>query len=139
MSLLQQLSDAMAAFYNATLEIGVSSNVTTFTLSDFSRTFKPAGTAAATVGSDHAWGSHHFVMGDAVKGGDFYGAFPDLAVGGNLDADSGAAARGRWIPTSSVDQYASTLALWFGLSHSDLPIVFPNIGRFATPDLGFMM
>jgi uncharacterized protein (DUF1501 family) len=139
MSLLQQLSDAMAAFYNSTIELGVSSKVTTFTLSDFSRTFKPAGTVAATVGSDHAWGAHHFVMGDAVKGGDFYGAFPDLAVGGSQDADSGAGARGRWIPTSSVDEYASTLALWYGLSPTDLPLAFPNIGRFATSDLGFMM
>jgi uncharacterized protein (DUF1501 family) len=138
-SLLQQLSDAMAAFYNATLELGVSSQVTTFTLSDFSRTFKPAGAAVATVGSDHAWGSHHFVMGDSVKGRDFYGTFPDLAVGGNQDADSGANARGRWIPTTSVDEYASTLALWYGLSNSDLPLAFPNIGRFAMSNLGFMM
>jgi uncharacterized protein (DUF1501 family) len=138
-SLLQQLSDAMAAFYNATRELGVSSQVTSFTLSDFSRTFKPAGSAAATVGSDHAWGSHHFVMGDSVKGGDFYGMFPDLAVGGSQDADSGAGARGRWIPTTSVDEYAATLALWYGLANTDLPLAFPNIGRFATTNLGFMM
>jgi len=138
-TLLQQLGDAMSAFYRATLELGVSNKVTTFTLSDFSRTFKPAGTAAATVGSDHAWGSHQFVLGDSVAGGDFYGAFPDLAVGGNQDADSGTGARGRWIPTSSVDEYASTLALWFGLSNSDLGLVFPNIGRFPTTNLGFML
>ena len=138
-SLLQQLSDAMAAFYNATLELGVSSQVTSFTLSDFSRTFKPAGNAAATVGSDHAWGSHHFVMGDSVKGGDFYGTFPDLAVGGSQDADSGTGARGRWIPTTSVDEYAATLAQWYGLSSTDLPLAFPNIGRFTTTNLGFMM
>lgn len=139
MSLLQQLGDAMAAFYRATLELGVSSKVTTFTLSDFSRTFKPAGTAAATVGSDHAWGSHQFIMGDSVMGGDFYGSFPDLVLGGNQDTDSGAGARGRWIPTTSVDEYASTLALWYGLSSSDLTIAFPNIGVFATSNLGFMM
>jgi uncharacterized protein (DUF1501 family) len=139
MSLLQQLNDAMVAFYKATVELGVSSKVTTFTLSDFSRTFTPAGTVATTVGSDHAWGSHHFVMGDSVAGGAFYGAFPDLMVGGNQDADSGASARGRWIPTTSVDEYASTLALWYGLSGSDLAIVFPNIGKFATSNLGFMM
>ena len=138
-SLLQQLGDAMAAFYRATVELGVSSDVTTFTLSDFSRTFKAAGTVAATVGSDHAWGSHQFIMGDSVMGGDFYGTFPDLVVGGNQDADSGSGARGRWIPTSSVDEYASTLALWYGLSNSDLAVVFPNIGIFATSNLGFMM
>lgn len=137
-SLLGQLSAAMSAFYNATAEMGVSGNVTTFTLSDFSRTFTPAGTAPATAGSDHAWGSHHFVMGDSVLGGDFYGAFPDLVVGGNQDTDSGSGARGRWIPTSSVDEYAATLATWYGLSASDLSIVFPNIGQFATSNLGFM-
>jgi uncharacterized protein (DUF1501 family) len=137
--LMQQLSDAMAAFYNATLELGVSSQVTTFTLSDFSRTFKPAGSAAATVGSDHAWGSHHFVMGDAVKGREFYGTFPDLAVGGNQDADSGSGARGRWIPNTSVDEYAARLASWYGLSNTDLPLAFPNIGRFAMANLDFMM
>ncbi len=137
-SLLAQLSNAMAAFYNATVELGVSTKVTTFTLSDFSRTYKPAG-VGATVGSDHAWGSHHFIMGDSVKGGDFFGSFPDLVVGGNQDTDTGTGARGRWIPTSSVDEYASTLALWYGLSPSDLQIVFPNIGRFATTNLGFMI
>lgn len=138
-SLLGQLSAAMAAFYNATVELQMSQKVTTFTLSDFSRTYKPAGTDPATIGSDHAWGSHHFVMGDSVRGGDFYGAFPDLIVGGNQDTDTGTAARGRWIPTASVDEYASTLALWYGLSMPDLTIVFPNIGRFATNNLGFMM
>ena len=138
LSLLQQLGDAMKAFYNATVELGVSSRVTTFTLSDFSRTFKPAGTAAATVGSDHAWGSHQFIMGDAVLGGDLYGTFPDLIPGGNQDVDSGTGARGRWIPTSSVDEFASTLALWYGLPPSDLSVVFPNIGSFPTSNLGFM-
>jgi uncharacterized protein (DUF1501 family) len=138
MSLLQQLDQAMKAFYNATLELGVSTRVTTFTLSDFSRTFKPAGTAAATVGSDHAWGSHQFIMGDSVLGGDLYGTFPDLIPGGNQDVDSGTGARGRWIPTSSVDEFASTLALWYGLPTSDLSVVFPNIGSFPTSNLGFM-
>jgi uncharacterized protein (DUF1501 family) len=138
MSLLQQLGAAMKAFYNATIELGVSSKVTTFTLSDFSRTFKPAGTVAATVGSDHAWGSHQFIMGDSVIGGNLYGTFPDLVLGGNQDVDSGSGARGRWIPTASVDEYASTLALWYGLPVSDLSIVFPNIGSFSTSNLGFM-
>ena len=136
--LLLQLSDAMLAFYKATGELGVSNKVTTFTLSDFSRTFVPAGANVNAVGSDHAWGSHHFVMGDAVAGGRFYGQFPDLVVGGNQDTDQGASARGRWIPTSSVDEYASTLALWYGLSTTDLPLVFPNIGSFPTSNLGFL-
>ena len=74
-----------------------------------------------------------------MPGGDFYGAFPDLVVGGNQDVDTGAGARGRWIPTTSVDEYASTLALWYGLSNSDLAIAFPNIGMFPTSNLGFMM
>jgi uncharacterized protein (DUF1501 family) len=138
-SLLQQLGDAMAAFYASTVELQISSNVTTFTLSDFSRTFVPAQTDPTTVGSDHAWGSHHLVMGDSVKGGDIYGAFPDITVGGNQDADTGTTARGRWIPTASVDEYAATLALWYGLSNTDLDTVFPNIGNFThTQGLGFM-
>jgi uncharacterized protein (DUF1501 family) len=136
--LLDTVSEAMGAFYDATVELGLASQVTTFTLSDFSRTLKPAGTGGAA-GSDHAWGSHHVVMGDAVAGGDFYGDFPTLALNGPDDADSGASARGRWIPTTAVDQYAATLALWFGVSPTDLPTVLPNIGRFATPNLGFMI
>jgi uncharacterized protein (DUF1501 family) len=139
-SLLQQLGDAMAAFYSATVDLGVSSAVTAFTLSDFSRTFVPAQTDPTTVGSDHAWGSHHLILGDAVKGGDIYGVFPDCLVGQTQDADSGASARGRWIPTSSVDEYAATLALWYGLANTDLPTVFPNIANFSHPGgLGFMM
>jgi uncharacterized protein (DUF1501 family) len=138
-NLLGQLSDAMAAFYAETVAQGFSRQVTTFTLSDFSRTFVPAGAAVNVIGSDHAWGSHHFVLGDSVIGGTFYGAFPDLAVGGDQDTDTGAGARGRWIPSTSVDEYASTLALWYGLSSTDLKTVFPNIGTFATNNLGFMM
>jgi uncharacterized protein (DUF1501 family) len=136
--LLDTVSDAMGAFYDATVELGLASQVTTFTLSDFSRTLKPAGSGGAT-GSDHAWGSHQFVMGGAVGGGNFYGDFPTLALNGPDDADSGAGARGRWIPTIAVDQYAATLALWFGVSPTDLPTVVPNIGRFSTPNLGFML
>jgi uncharacterized protein (DUF1501 family) len=135
--LLTMVSDAMGAFYDATVELGIASQVTTFTLSDFSRTLKPAGSGAA-VGSDHAWGSHQFVMGGAVAGSDFYGTFPTLALNGPDDADSGTGARGRWIPTIAVDQYAATLAQWFGVSATDLPTVLPNIGRFATANLGFL-
>ncbi len=140
-SLLMQLSQAMKAFYDATVELGVASQVTTFTLSDFGRTLQPAG-SGASVGSDHAWGNHHFVMGGAVRGGDFYGTpgangtvFPTLALGGPDDTDS----RGRWIPTVSVEQYAATLATWYGLSAIDLPIVFPYLSRFPNSNLGFLM
>jgi uncharacterized protein (DUF1501 family) len=137
-TLLQQVSQAINAFYNATVELGVQSNVTTFTLADFGRTFQPAGSGVNTVGSDHAWGNHHFIVGGAVKGGDFYGAYPTLAMGGPDETDSGSNPRGRWIPTTSVEQYAATLGLWYGLSASDLPLVFPSIGRFASSNLGFM-
>jgi uncharacterized protein (DUF1501 family) len=136
--LLTTLDNAMGAFYDATVELGLASQVTTFTMSDFSRTLKPAGSGGA-VGSDHAWGGHHFVMGGAVTGGDFYGTFPTLVLNGPNDADSGTNARGRWIPTVAVDQYAATLAQWFGVSATDLPTVLPNIGRFATTNLGFML
>ncbi len=139
--LLAQVSQAVKAFYDATVELGLERQVTTFTLSDFGRTLQPAG-AGAVVGSDHAWGNHHFVVGGAVRGGDFYGmpgpngtVFPVLQLSGPSDTDN----RGRWIPTASVEQYAATLASWYGVARSDLPIVFPNIGRFATSDLGFMM
>jgi uncharacterized protein (DUF1501 family) len=139
-TLLTQVSQAIKAFYDSTLELGLSEQITTFTLSDFGRTLQPAGTGG-TVGSDHAWGSHHFVVGGAVRGGDFYGVagpngtvFPVLQLGGPNDTDT----RGRWIPTSSVEQYAATLASWYGVPSSDLPLVFPNIGRFASTNLGFM-
>ena len=137
-ALLTQVSQAMKAFYDATVELGLADKITTFTLSDFGRTLQPAG-AGQGVGSDHAWGNHHFVMGGAVRGGDFYGQFPELALGGPNDTDGGANPRGRWIPNLSVEQYAATLALWYGLSQSDLPLVFPFIGRFASSNLGFML
>jgi uncharacterized protein (DUF1501 family) len=134
-SLLLQLSQAMRAFYDATVELGVSTGVTTFTLSDFGRTFSPSGSGAGTVGSDHGWGSHHFVMGGAVVGGTLYGTYPTLALGGPNDTDT----RGRWIPTTSVDQYAATLANWYGLSSSDFPAVFPLLGNFSPNNLGFLL
>jgi uncharacterized protein (DUF1501 family) len=112
-----------------------------WTLSDFGRTLQPAGSGQNVVGSDHAWGNHHFVVGGAVRGRDLYGmagvngsVFPELQLGGLSDTDN----RGRWIPTVSVEQYAATLASWFGVSGSDLPIVFPNIGRFSSSNIGFM-
>jgi uncharacterized protein (DUF1501 family) len=126
--LLAELSGAMKAFYDATVELGVANQVTTFTASDFGRTYVPnAG------GTDHGWGNHQFIMGGAVQGGDIYGQMPSLVVNGPDDTG-----RGRWIPSTSVDEYNATLATWFGVSASNLPVVLPNIGRFARPNLGFM-
>ncbi|MGH9181761.1 MAG: DUF1501 domain-containing protein, partial [Acidimicrobiales bacterium] len=134
-ALLTQLSDAMAAFYGATQELGVVNQVTSFTLSDFSRTFKPGG---GLTGTDHAWGSHQLVMGGDVLGGDFYGSYPVLALEGPDDTDTGTGARGRWIPTTSVEQYGATLAKWFGVGPADQALVFPAVDRFATADLGLL-
>lgn len=135
--LLLQVSQAMKAFYDATVELGLQNDVTAFTLSDFSRTLQPAGTGAQA-GSDHAWGNNHLAVGGAVLGRTIYGTYPTLQLGGPNDTDSGTSPRGRWIPTTSVEQFAATLATWYGLSSTDLTGVFPLIGRFASPTLGFM-
>lgn len=131
--ILKEVADAMRAFYDATAELGVTPNVTTFTASDFGRTYKPAGTDPTLAGTDHAWGSHHLVMGGAVRGGMFYGAYPTLALGGPDDANS----NGYWIPTTAVDQYGATLARWLGVAPTDLTSVFPNLNNFnsSTHDL----
>ena len=129
-TLLGYVGAAMKSFYDATAALGVANNVTTFTLSDFGRTFKPA----AGGGSDHAWGNHHMVMGGAVKGGAMYGTFPVQQLGGVDDVSI----EGRWLPTTSVDQYAATLATWFGVPASGLATVAPNIGAFANKNLGFV-
>ncbi len=128
--LYPQLSPALAAFYDATQELGVAQNVTTFTESDFSRTFQPT----TTDGSDHAWGSHHLVMGGAVQGGQVYGSFPSFVLGGPDDTDT----RGRWIPKFSIDQYGATLCSWFGIPSSALATVFPNLANFTTSNIGFL-
>jgi uncharacterized protein (DUF1501 family) len=129
-NLFAELSPALKAFYDATTALGVGSQVTTFTLSDFGRTFQPASGG----GTDHAWGNHHFIIGDAVHGGAFYGQYPQLILAGPNDAES----EGRWLPTTAVDQYGATLAKWFGVTPADLNVVFPNLAKFATPDLGFI-
>jgi uncharacterized protein (DUF1501 family) len=128
--LYPQLSPALAAFYNATQELGMAQNVTTFTESDFSRTFQPT----TEDGSDHAWGSHHLVMGGAVQGGTIYGKFPTFELGGPDDADT----RGRWIPSTSIDQYGATLSSWFGIPSGAMAAVFPNLANFTTTNLGFL-
>ena len=135
--LLTQVSQAINAFYAATVELGVQDKVTTFTMSDFGRTLQPAGTGLNTVGTDHAWGNHHLIVGGSVLGHTLYGTYPTLRLGGPDDTDE-TNPRGRWIPTTSVEQYAATLATWYGLSTADLPAVFPLIGRFPTANLGFM-
>ncbi len=127
-SLLAQVSSAMNAFYNATVELGCADRVTAFTAYDFGRTYSSNGD-----GSDHGWGNHQIVVGGAVKGGDIYGRMPDLTVNGPDDTG-----RGRWIPTTSVDEYGATIAKWFGVSDTNLSTAFPNIGRFAKPNLGFL-
>src|SRR5215831_6908431 len=139
--LLLQVSNAMKAFYDATVQLGVASQVTTFTLSDFSRTWVPNG----NLGTDHAWGSHQFVMGGSVRGGDFYGlptsngtVFPTLVAGAGDDTDNGSSARGRFVPSVAVDQFGATLASWFGVSDADLPAVFPNINNFGAKNLFFL-
>jgi uncharacterized protein (DUF1501 family) len=126
---LAQVSQAMAAFYQATVNLGIADKVTQFTMSDFSRTFKPNGS-----GTDHAWGGHHFVLGGAVQGGKLYGGFPNQVLAGPDDSGS----EGRWIPTTSMEQYAATLANWFGVIPADVSAIFPNLYRFPTANLGFV-
>lgn len=129
-TLLGQISAAIGAFYQATQELGVANQVTTFTMSDFARTFQPNSNG----GSDHGWGSHHFVVGGSVLGNKIYGSYPSLALGGPDDSGS----NGRWIPTTASVQYASTLAQWFGVDTSQLSQVFPTLAGFKTTSLGFL-
>ncbi len=126
--LLANVSDSLAAFHAATVELGVAANVTTFTNSDFGRTLTSNGD-----GSDHAWGGVQLVIGDAVRGRDLYGEYPVLEIGGARDVGGG-----RFIPAVSSDQYAATLAKWFGVSDAQLATVSPSIGNFVERDLGFM-
>ena len=128
--LLAQFSSAVSAFYQATQELGIANQVTSFTMSDFSRAFQPNSNS----GSDHGWGSHHLVVGGAVQGAKLYGTYPTLALGG--PDDSGA--NGRWIPSTGSVQYAATLASWFGVSAAQLSSIFPNLGAFSSANLGFV-
>jgi len=137
-NLLGQLSNGVAAFHAALGQLGstaLQDSVVGFTASDFGRTMPTNGQ-----GSDHGWGSHHLIFGGsghptsgAVRGKRTYGTFPVLQVNGPDDTSTG-----RWIPTTSVDEYSATLARWFGVDEAHLPVVFPNLGRFGSPDLGFL-
>jgi uncharacterized protein (DUF1501 family) len=134
-SLFAELSQSINALNNAMIQIGTqyadpafTQRVTAFTSSDFGRTFP-----SNSLGSDHGWGSHHLVFGGAVQGQRTYGTFPALIVGGPDDTGTG-----RWIPSTAVDQYAATLANWFGVDSTNMSTVFPNLSRFATSNLGFL-
>jgi uncharacterized protein (DUF1501 family) len=131
----------MKTFWTAINAIGMQNNVTMFSASEFGRSLAPN-----SDGSDHGWGSHHFIMGGAVNGGKYYGAMPDLTLNGNNDVDGS----GRMVPTTSTDQYAATLAKWFGVpdatnpatGNSYLDDLFPNLKNFSlaanSRDLGFL-
>lgn len=130
--LVGKVSEAISAFYDATVAMGISDKVTTFTASDFGRTLASNGD-----GSDHGWGSHHFVVGGAVKGQAFYGVAPPVSVS---DLKTGNAynpenqwhvGQGRLLPTTSVDQFGATMAKWFGVASGEMTSVFPNIGNYA--------
>jgi uncharacterized protein (DUF1501 family) len=142
--LLRQVADAMLSMYSATQDLGIANQVTTFTESEFGRTLQPSGT-----GCDHGWGNHHLVLGGAVHGGDIYGRYPQMALGGPDDCLSGSnpstPARGAWLPSTAIDQFAATLGKWFGVDVTD-PVVtskaFPTLASFTSQglpaDLGFM-
>ncbi len=127
--LLDEVSACMFAFQRAMEQLGIGNKVTTFTASDFSRTLP-----TNSQGSDHGWGAHHLIMGGAVKGGRTYGKLPTFAINGPDDTGLG-----RWIPTLAVDQYSATIAKWFGVDSGNIAAVFPNLSRFTSSDLGFML
>jgi uncharacterized protein (DUF1501 family) len=135
-NLLRDLDAAMSAFFATTVELGVSTQVTTFTFSEFGRTMRINGD-----GSDHGWSNHYLVMGGSVIGGQFYGTYPAVQVGTPLDFPLFSVAgnfRGSNVPQNSMDQYGNTFARWFGLSDAAANDVFPNLDRFPTRVLGFL-
>ena len=140
--LLTKVSEAMTAFYNATAELGVADKVTAFTGSDFGRTLSSNGD-----GSDHGWGGHQFVVGGAVRGKAFYGTAPPISIGStSAPEDQSHVGQGRLLPSTSVDQFAATLARWFGVADSELAGILPNLRNFGAAagradyptDLGFL-
>ncbi|MFW5427361.1 MAG: DUF1501 domain-containing protein [Methylophagaceae bacterium] len=126
---LKKLNDALSSFHKTTVELGVENSVTSFTASEFGRSY-----TSNDDGTDHAWAGHNLVMGGAVKGGQIHGELLDLTIDGADDAQN----TGRFIPKYGVDQYGATLAKWMGMSDSDLSEIFPNLDNFNTNDLGFM-
>lgn len=133
---MRELSQALAAFHDATVEMGISESVTAFTASDFGRSLPANGS-----GTDHGWGAHHFVVGGAVRGGRFYGTMPSLGAYRDSDpqgSNPDETGYGQIIPQLSVDQYAATLAEWFGVGSGGIADLFPNLGRFSAPNLRFL-
>ncbi|MDP3110382.1 DUF1501 domain-containing protein [Hydrogenophaga sp.] len=139
-TLMGRLSAAMTGFYQATAALGVADKVTAFTASDFGRTLTSNGD-----GSDHGWGSHHLIVGGAVRGRAFYGKAPPVSVtNSTTDAfDQWHVGQGRLLPSTSVDQYAGTLATWFGVQGTEMNGILPNLGNFnsgdSPRDMGFMV
>ena len=133
--LLQQVSQALDAFYAATEQLGVANQVTAFTLSDFGRTLQPSGS-----GSDHGWGNHSVIVGGAVRGGHLYGRYPLMTNYANFNAagDDYADSRGVMLPSTSLAQYGGTLARWLGAADADLDAIFPTLANFPVRDLGFL-
>jgi len=129
-NLLADLSQGLVAFQAAMNAIGIAPSVTTFTFSEFGRTYKPASNA----GTDHGWGTYAMALGGAVKGGAFYGKLPETALDGPDDLGK----EGRWIPTTSIETFGATLMRWLGVPEADMPYVFPNLGAFPVKDLGFL-
>jgi uncharacterized protein (DUF1501 family) len=136
---MERLSSALTAFHQATVDLGVADKVTAFTASDFGRTLTSNGD-----GSDHGWGSHHLMVGGAVRGAAFYGKAPPVSVtNSNVDSfDQWHVGQGRLLPSTSVTQYAATLARWFGVDPGELGQVLPYVGNFGSVDypvdMGFM-
>jgi uncharacterized protein (DUF1501 family) len=128
-----RVANCIRYFYDALTDLGKENQVTLFTASDFGRTLSSNGK-----GSDHGWGAHHFVVGGAVKGGDLYGEFPLTRVSSNSYSNPHEVGSGRYLPSTSVEQYAATMGRWFGLSDSELLTVFPNLTNFSQRTLGFM-
>ena len=131
-NLFGQVGPAMRAFYNYTVNAGIANQVTTFTMSDFNRTF----IGNQSLGTDHAYGGNYMVMGGAVKGGDMYGTYPTLVLKGPDDTGS----NGAWLPTTGVDQIGGTLANWFGMPAADIDYAFPNLANWsaAQRNIGFV-
>jgi hypothetical protein len=129
---LAVVGSAIDAFNQSLIGYGVNDQVITFSMSEFSRTLQSVGGN----GSDHAWGGHHFVMGGPIQGGQVYGTFPSLTLGGPDDMDPNK--EGRFVPTTSIDQVGATLMSWMGVTSNQLNQVFPNLKNFSSPTIKFV-